>query len=654
MPSQPGFVLQGSYSHRKLYVTICTNSAPAAARLRRRTCVSDALPVSSDSLGSWNLRPEEDEKSQLTHAVPAVFTASRRSWGSVVCSFLDLFLFFRLAPELVLHQKILGPRVLTVTFLQFDFCSSTSAEACVRSLQFLLWSVSPSAAHFLKATSASAPFCLRRHTQSSPVLVLVLVLVLLQSRFSPGLDSGLQDESQQTPVHLRGQRLEPGQTRRLPPKKEPAGLDRVVLQHRFTGDRFMNLTQNDLDKFPKTYSPLISKLVADIRKQKSPKLRFGFGFGQSKQHQPVETEAEDGGWGKDEFDSDFDDYEEPENNEDGEFEEDQSDYEDPSDDPAPDRTQIPVHAPDPDSDQDYEPPPSEPDDFSHKLPCVSLADGDYIDNHVTSRGPPPALSPRPPVSAPHRTGPPDSRRDASPRPKPPGNSASGASRASDLAQALVLPPTPASVNRSNSGARAPPHRFETRRESQPVPDEDPKRNTFPLHSKSSRPGLPPVRHTDSLPPGLPSAPHKPFSGGPPAPERPSFRSPPPVSNQVQDLDPRWYVGKVTRAEAEATLQRLGKDGAYVVRDSSRQSAVQPYTLMVLYQNKVFNIQIQIQDQKYLLGTGLKVQESFASVRAMVEHFSQSPLLLIDSKNRGTGQQNQCVLCAPAGPYMDRI
>lgn len=137
-------------------------------------------------------------------------------------------------------------------------------------------------------------------------------------------------------------------------------------------------------------------------------------------------------------------------------------------------------------------------------------------------------------------------------------------------------------------------------------------------------------------------------------ERPSFRPPPQGVSSNQDLDSLWYVGKVTRTEAEATLRQLGKDGSYLVRDSTRQSQVQPYTLMVLFQQKVYNIQIQIQDHKYLLGTGLKVQESFPTVRGIVEHFSKSPLLLIDAKNRGSDRQNQCQLLNPAGPYMDRV
>lgn len=54
--------------------------------------------------------------------------------------------------------------------------------------------------------------------------------------------------------------------------------------------------------------------------------------------------------------------------------------------------------------------------------------------------------------------------------------------------------------------------------------------------------------------------------------------------------------------------RVLKDGAYLVRDSVRQLAGQPFTLMVFYQEKVYNIQIRQQNQQFLLGTGLKFQE----------------------------------------------
>ena len=47
-----------------------------------------------------------------------------------------------------------------------------------------------------------------------------------------------------------------------------------------------------------------------------------------------------------------------------------------------------------------------------------------------------------------------------------------------------------------------------------------------------------------------------------------------------------------------------QDGAFLVRDSSRGLSEQPYTLMVLFHDKVYNIQIRKEGGQYSLGTGL--------------------------------------------------
>lgn len=58
-----------------------------------------------------------------------------------------------------------------------------------------------------------------------------------------------------------------------------------------------------------------------------------------------------------------------------------------------------------------------------------------------------------------------------------------------------------------------------------------------------------------------------------------------------------------------------QDGSFLIRDSSKGCHEQPYTLMVLYQHKVYNIQIRFLGNKdgYSLGTGLKGIEVMASV-----------------------------------------
>ncbi|KAM4726086.1 LOW QUALITY PROTEIN: lymphocyte cytosolic protein 2a [Anableps anableps] len=467
------------------------------------------------------------------------------------------------------------------------------------------------------------------------------------------------------------------------------GCDKVVLKNSINGSRFVNLTDNDLQKFPKLHAPMISKISNEIFKNEKKGLFTKKST--PKYHEP-ETNV-DGGWGEDEFDDEEfdDDYESPYSDD-----EDDRDYESPNEDL--------------DVGNDYEPPPSEPpEDLTHKLcPSQPIGDGDYIDrrdNNMSARGLPPAPCPRPPHSmlAPptgRMAGESASRRDPSPHGRPPGNFTSGPPKVCrDIkpgrdsrnthspirgpqfnsaerpgaqswkttpdnsepprSKPPVLPPLSFSVSRSNSSARgAPSSRFDGHREQiQDVP----KHNTFPLHKNlPPRPGIPgpAAQHGGSLPPSIPSSgslPHKLQSamaehrGSMVAPSRPPL--PPAAAGGA--LDPKWYVGKVSRGQAEGCLKQVQKDGAYLVRDSTRQQPNQPFTLMVFYQDKVFNIQIRQHNQQFQLGTGLKAQEFFPSVSDIISHYSQSPLVLIDAKNRSSSHQNQCLLSDPAGYYMEQ-
>ncbi|TKS83377.1 Lymphocyte cytosolic protein 2 [Collichthys lucidus] len=392
-----------------------------------------------------------------------------------------------------------------------------------------------------------------------------------------------------------------------------SGCDKVVLKNSISGSRFVNLSDNDLQKFPKLHAPLISKISTEISKKEERRGLFSKKT-TPKYHEP-ETTAEVHGWGEDEFDDEEfdDDYESPYS---GDEEGSGGDYESPNDDL--------------DGSNDYEPPPSEPpEDMVHKLcPTLPIGDSDYIDNrnnHVSNRGPPPALSPRPPATTlsvpsprmllqgrhrsfvatnlveiqdpthplsegltatPHRTRPQLDVPDAPTWSKPP-----------------ALPPASTSINRTNSSARQPPN------------------SKHLMKLLNTTPSLSTIK---VYPHGL------------------DFRDPFHAMETVclpifplQDL----------------CLTNCNQDGAYLVRDSTRQLANQPYTLMVFYQDKVYNVQIRQQNQQFLLGTGLKVQETFPSVSGIISHYSQSPLLLIDAKNRSSSQQNQCLLSDPAGYYM---
>ncbi|KAJ8266775.1 hypothetical protein GJAV_G00134570 [Gymnothorax javanicus] len=514
-------------------------------------------------------------------------------------------------------------------------------------------------------------------------------------------------------------------------KMDLGGCDKVIMKCTMTGKRFLSMSDNDLLKFPKIHTPLISKICQEINKKEEKR---GF-FPKKTVHKYPEPVAvsEDVGWDSEEFDQSDDDYESPDAD-DGEGS--GGDYESPAEEEPPQGD---------DSDNEYEPPPSEPpDELPRQIrPAKPLDDSDYIDN-ARSRGvsvkvpnsqppvPPQRPGPGPPlVSArPSKLGPPSLRGQSPQRPfrtpnKPsPGSSAPQVDRSrkpTNLDKGLTCPPTlpdrespvperkhggagfgdratttsrrapgpvsvepqrlhkppvpGAGVSRKGSslGQNAAPSRLFAQDHRNEIPDvavgASFNSNTFPLSSRGlpPRPGGPPTPF-DSLPPNLPASASLPSrlplavtvnrssSRGqadrcprpPPQALRPSVPEPQPDSEQ--DLSPRWYVRRANRADAEDKLRRINQDGTFLVRDSSKGSSTQPYTLMVLYQDKVYNIQIRYSNEEnaFQLGTGFKSSENFPRVRDIIDHHMQTPLLLIDAKDRRVGQQRQCLLTHPAG------
>ncbi|XP_067313605.1 lymphocyte cytosolic protein 2 [Pseudorasbora parva] len=376
-------------------------------------------------------------------------------------------------------------------------------------------------------------------------------------------------------------------------KMKLPGCDRVVKKSNISGARFLNMTEKDIRKFPTTHIPFITKICKDINQNNKQKKNL---FHRSDHQMSTNQEPSTGGWDSDEFDQDGsdNDYEQPDNNE----------FEDNYICAASHEEAV-------DSDDDYEPPPSEiPSEIpTHFRVAKPLGDGDYLDSG-------PRGSPRLP---------PDNRSAFFPRgimnTKPP-------SRPDPSPHRPFIPP-----NQSKPGPAVP----QVDRSKKPGSSAQSKkdmgklaRNLLPMASKS---GTFPtqrfdVQHREDFPP-------------------------PPVQVNVmmgRGMDPQWYVGQMTRAEAEISLRQVNQDGTFLVRDSSKGCTEQPYTLMVLHQQKVYNIQIRFlgNNDGYSLGTGLNGIENFSSVMDMIAHHSQTPLILIDGLERGAGPQRQCCLMHPAG------
>ncbi|KAM3848216.1 lymphocyte cytosolic protein 2 [Vipera latastei] len=500
--------------------------------------------------------------------------------------------------------------------------------------------------------------------------------------------------------------------------------EKVVRKLNITGQRFLNLSENDIQKFPKLKVPILTKLSQEINRHEEK--RSIFPKRTQRQKSPENTEykqEEEDGWSS--FDE-SDGYESPDDYQRG----DAVDYETPNDQEGFED----------ENEADYEPPPSNDEDtprnaiFPPKpIPTIS----DYIDRPATQRGKPtlqppippqrPIPSPTPgasrtriretPFSSPSSNN--DSYRDKSANlfkppvdrsKKPPmdrpgptfereslgagkrvfpemGLTPKLRSLAEDLAkiQKPPLPPTERFEKNSPSSRRRPPPtksnqmlERQTEMESdnvlqRPVPQPSAQPfNTFPSRTTKSNiiplpPKMKPDLHTESIPSSaslpprlLPSNLSRTFSKIPadgrpplPIPSKPHAEFPKADNERGEQTykgqqNRKWYVADITRSDAEVALRNINQDGAFLVRDSSKKSVEQPYVLMVLYHNKVYNIQIRYQQetQVYFLGTSLKGNEDFTSVADIVDYFKRMPLLLIDGKDRCS--KKQCMLTYAAG------
>uniref|UniRef100_A0A8C2F6T4 Si:dkeyp-117b11.1 n=1 Tax=Cyprinus carpio TaxID=7962 RepID=A0A8C2F6T4_CYPCA len=165
--------------------------------------------------------------------------------------------------------------------------------------------------------------------------------------------------------------------------------------------------------------------------------------------------------------------------------------------------------------------------------------------------------------------------------------------------------------------------------------------------------LPPALNSKPVPPIL--LPKEPKPSPPPPPSLDctalSFGAKP-VAQGAGLQDKEWFAGVCERKTAEETVLRINKDGTFLVRFSSSQNDRQPFTLVVLYRQTVYNIPVRFLEdsQQYVLGKeGKKTEELFSSLQEMISHHMKNPILLIDPPvrvclqhlRRRTGGSYQC-------------
>ncbi|KAK9523030.1 hypothetical protein VZT92_019461 [Zoarces viviparus] len=177
-----------------------------------------------------------------------------------------------------------------------------------------------------------------------------------------------------------------------------------------------------------------------------------------------------------------------------------------------------------------------------------------------------------------------------------------------------------------------------------APSVEARRVLFPAKPPPSTPSVKP-----SLPANLKEAKHSllnpPVADTKPAASSGGMKA----TKQSGSEDKEWFAGDCNRKTAEDLLQRVNKDGAFLIRHSSTQGGRQPYTLAVLYRQKVYNIPIRFlgDARGYALGKeGKKNEEIFGTLDEMISHHNNNQLLLIDSKSQA---KHTTYLTYPARP-----
>ncbi|XP_012368936.2 B-cell linker protein [Octodon degus] len=132
-------------------------------------------------------------------------------------------------------------------------------------------------------------------------------------------------------------------------------------------------------------------------------------------------------------------------------------------------------------------------------------------------------------------------------------------------------------------------------------------------------------------------PRFPEGGGSPTVDglSPSFSPVSTFSEQEAELYCKpWYAGACDRKAAEEALHRSSKDGSFLIRKSSGHDSKQPYTLVVFFNKRVYNIPVRFIEatKQYALGRKKNGEEYFGSVAEIIKNHQHSPLVLIDSQN----------------------
>nr|AQZ26729.1 Slp76 [Branchiostoma belcheri] len=165
---------------------------------------------------------------------------------------------------------------------------------------------------------------------------------------------------------------------------------------------------------------------------------------------------------------------------------------------------------------------------------------------------------------------------------------------------------------------------------------------LPGRNKSGAPPPPPTTSIPSIKAKtrdmrsrqLPATPPGGARGPPPPPLQakkpvPSVPLPEPDPEPLQGglYEYPWYHGEVEQRQASAALREHGKDGAFLIRKSTKDPT-RPYTLALIYQKAIKKVQIRYRpDQQYALGTEKEDEDTFFSIPDLIDFHQTHDILL---------------------------
>eukprot|EP00105_Crassostrea_gigas_P031675 XP_011454438.1 PREDICTED: vegetative cell wall protein gp1 isoform X10 [Crassostrea gigas] len=117
-----------------------------------------------------------------------------------------------------------------------------------------------------------------------------------------------------------------------------------------------------------------------------------------------------------------------------------------------------------------------------------------------------------------------------------------------------------------------------------------------------------------------------------------------ISNRDPLLGEPWYFKSLKdRKTGDKLLRKVGNDGTFLIRESTKQGHIQPYTMMVLFQNNIYNLKIRVRpDGKMALGEEKPDEMSFMDVQKLVKYHRETDVILVGN----TGQHKTLLKCSP--------